>query len=52
MTKRFTRVPPENRRIGMVFQNYALFPFMTVFENIQYGLKLQKKSRWIKSGKK
>ncbi|WP_300457801.1 ABC transporter ATP-binding protein [Desulfobacula sp.] len=41
--KDITRIPPEKRSIGMVFQNYALFPFMTVFENIQYGLKLQKK---------
>lgn len=43
-SKDITLVPPEKRSIGMVFQNYALFPFMTVFENIQYGLKLQKKS--------
>ena len=36
-------IPPAERRIGMVFQNYALWPHMTVFENISYGLKLQKK---------
>ncbi|MDA0270630.1 MAG: ABC transporter ATP-binding protein [Chloroflexi bacterium] len=31
-------VPPERRRVGMVFQDYALFPHMTVAENIAYGL--------------
>src|ERR1039457_7730315 len=34
-------VPPHERGIGMVFQNYALWPHMTVFENVAYGLKLQ-----------
>jgi len=33
-----TAVPPRKRRVGMVFQNYALFPHMTVRENIGYGL--------------
>jgi iron(III) transport system ATP-binding protein len=33
--------PPHARNIGMVFQNYALWPHMTVFENIAYGLKLR-----------
>lgn len=32
---------PENRKIGMVFQDYALFPHMSVEENIMYGLKLK-----------
>lgn len=31
----------ESPRIGFVFQNYALFPFLTVFENIAFGLKMQ-----------
>ena len=35
-------VPPHERGIGMVFQNYALWPHMTVAENISYGLKLRK----------
>jgi len=35
-------VPPDQRGIGMVFQNYALWPHMTVFQNVGYGLKLQK----------
>ena len=32
-------LPPEQRNIGMVFQSYALWPHMTVFENIAYPLK-------------
>jgi len=35
-------VPPYERHIGMVFQNYALWPHMTVFQNVAYGLKLRK----------
>ena len=36
---------PEKRNMGIVFQNYALFPNMTVKENIAYGLKIRKKSK-------
>lgn len=35
----------EQREIGLVFQSYALFPTMTVYENIAFGLKIQKKSK-------
>ena len=37
-----TRVPIEKRNIGIVFQSYALFPSMTVYNNIAFGLKVQK----------
>src|SRR5262249_4766411 len=36
-----TNVPIENRNVGMVFQSYALFPNMSVAENIAYGLKIR-----------
>ena len=36
------KIPPYKRNIGIFFQNYALFPHMTVFENVAFGLKLQK----------
>ena len=35
-------VPPKNRNISMVFQNYALYPHMTVFENMAFSLQLRK----------
>ena len=35
-------LPPDKRRIGFVFQDHALFPHLTVFENIAYGLRLRK----------
>ena len=41
--ERLDTIPAEKRGIGMVFQNYALFPHMTVFKNISFGLELQKK---------
>ena len=37
-----TNLPVENRNIGMVFQSYALFPTMTVYENIAFGMKVKK----------
>lgn len=38
-------LPPSQRGIGFVFQNYALFPYMTVYDNIAYGLKVQKRDK-------
>lgn len=35
-------VKPENRKLGLVFQSYALWPHMTVEENVEFGLKMQK----------
>ena len=40
-----TRVPPEKRDIGMVFQNYALFPHLTVAGNLAFGLEMRKVGR-------
>jgi ABC-type Fe3+/spermidine/putrescine transport system ATPase subunit/ABC-type spermidine/putrescine transport system permease subunit II len=37
-----TRVPVEKRHVGMMFQQYALFPHMTVAENVGYGLRIRK----------
>ena len=39
---RINDVPPYRRQINTVFQKYALFPHMNVFENVAFGLKLQK----------
>ena len=36
---------PIQRDVGMVFQNYALFPHLSVFDNIAYGLKIRKESQ-------
>ncbi len=38
-------VPPKDRDIAMVFQNYALYPHMTVYDNMAFGLKLRKQSK-------
>jgi len=40
--RRIDRVPPNKRDIGLVFQNYALFPHMTVAENLAYPLKVRR----------
>jgi len=39
--KLMNNVPPNKRNVGMVFQNYALWPHMTVYDNITYGLKVR-----------
>ena len=43
--KDVSKVPAANRNVGMVFQNYALFPHMTIAENISYGLNIRKVAR-------
>ena len=43
--KRLDLLPPKNREIAMVFQSYALYPNMTVRENIEFGLKIAKYPR-------
>ncbi|MCB1411431.1 MAG: ABC transporter ATP-binding protein, partial [Rhodobacteraceae bacterium] len=40
--RRVDNLPPRQRGIAMVFQNYAVFPHLTVFENIAFGLRMQK----------
>ena len=44
-TSRGVLVPPERRNLGMVFQSYAIWPHMTVFENVAYGLVVKRRSR-------
>ncbi|WP_445683305.1 ABC transporter ATP-binding protein [Sporosarcina sp. FSL W7-1349] len=43
--KDITKLPPAKRDFGIVFQSYALFPNMTVFQNVAYGLKIKKLSK-------
>ena len=43
--RRIDRLPPEQRGFGMVFQNYALFPHMTVRKNIGFGLTMRRVTR-------
>ncbi len=43
--KRVNEVEPKDRDIAMVFQNYALYPHMTVYDNMAFGLKLRKESK-------
>src|ERR1700758_2616337 len=43
--REITRLPPDKRNIAMVFQSYALWPHMTVAQNMAYGLRLRRASR-------
>lgn len=40
-----TKIPVHKRNFGMVFQSYALFPHLTIFENVAFGLKLKKEKK-------
>jgi spermidine/putrescine ABC transporter ATP-binding subunit len=42
---RVNEIPPHRRRVGMVFQNYALFPHRTVAQNVAFGLRMQRTPR-------
>jgi len=43
--RKITEIPPQKRGIGLVFQNYALWPHMTVFQNLAFGLQIKKLSK-------
>jgi len=43
--RKITNIPPEKRGIGMVFQNYALWPHMTVYGNLAFGLQIRQFSK-------
>ena len=42
VSSRSVLVPPERRNMSMIFQSYAVWPHMTVFQNVAYGLKFKK----------
>ena len=42
--KRINDIPPYERQINTIFQKYALFPHLNVYENVAFGLRVQKKS--------
>ena len=43
-TKRVDKTPAHKRGVGMVFQNYAIFPHLSVHDNVAYGLRARKVS--------
>ena len=43
----FNDVPPKDRDVSMVFQNYALFPYLTVFDNMAFGLSMRKEPKAV-----
>jgi iron(III) transport system ATP-binding protein len=40
-------VPPERRNVGLMFQDYALFPHLTVFENVAFGIRERSRRDWV-----
>ena len=44
-SREVSRIPPNKRNVGMMFQSYALFPHLSVYENVAYGLKLKHMSK-------
>ncbi|AEJ45073.1 ATP-binding cassette domain-containing protein [Alicyclobacillus acidocaldarius] len=49
--KRVTDLPPQKRNVGLVFQNYALFQHMTVYDNVSFGLRENRfrRTRWTRA---
>ncbi|MBQ3068901.1 MAG: ABC transporter ATP-binding protein [Clostridia bacterium] len=43
--QRVNKVPPHKRRVNTIFQRYALFPHLNVYENVAFGMRVQKKSK-------
>lgn len=41
-SRNITSIPPEKRKIGLVFQNYALWPHMTIYQNLAFGMQIKK----------
>ncbi len=50
--KRVDQLPPRNRNLGMVFQQYALFPNMNVLDNVKFGLEMKKLTKNYRKNKR
>ena len=49
--KRVNEIPPHKRQVNTIFQKYALFPHLNVYENVAFGMRIRKSSRKQKSKK-